>query len=45
MYFVGGPRATVGHRKYSGILEKIYEWPLFKVSILSQHFLSENTSQ
>ena len=29
----GGPRATAGHRKYSGILEKFYQWPLF----YSQH--------
>ena len=26
---IGGPRATAGHRKYSGILEKFYQWPLF----------------
>ena len=36
----GGPRATAGHRKYSGILEKFYQWPLFTVSILGQHFWS-----
>ena len=29
----GGPRATVGHRKYSGKLEKFYQWLLF----YSQH--------
>ena len=30
---IGGLRATAGHRKYSGILEKFYQWPLF----YSQH--------
>ena len=30
---IGGPRATAGHRKYSGTLEKFYWWPLF----YSQH--------
>ena len=37
---IGGPRASAGHRKYSGILEKFYQWPLFTVSILGQHFWS-----
>ena len=37
---IGGPRATAGHRKYSGILEKFYQWPLFTVSILGQYFWS-----
>ena len=37
---IGGPRATAGHRKYSGILEKFYQWPLSAVSILCQHFWS-----
>ena len=35
----GGPRTTAGHRKYSGILEKFYQWPLFTVSISGQHLL------
>ena len=30
---IGGPRATAGHRQYSSILEKFYQWPLF----YSQH--------
>ena len=36
--FIGGPRATAGHRKYPGILEKFTSGLSYKVSIFSQHF-------
>ena len=38
--FIGGPRATAGHRKYSGIYWKNFTSDhSFKVSIFSQHLL------
>ena len=41
--FTGGPQATVGHQKYSSILEKFYQCTLsksaFSVSISGQHLL------
>ena len=47
--FVGGPLATAGHRKYSGILEKIRVASLirsaFSVSIFGQKIRHNSTIQ
>ena len=38
-HFTGGRRATAGHRKYSGVLEKFYDFrrSAFSVNIYRQH--------